>query len=111
MKVWEDLTVNEKTLVKRAVEAMLRMGETQVIFEKKDGTMRVAQSTLQGRVISEKIGDEGLQKEINPAKPRRESIESCRFFELTDGKNQWRSFSMDKLISIGGNKIADLIRI
>lgn len=111
MKTWNDLTVTEKTLVKRAVEAMLRMGETQIIFEKKDNTMRVAQATLQARIITDKIGADGYDKEVNPKTPRRESIESCRFFETTEDKNQWRSFSMDKLISIGGNKISDLIKI
>lgn len=109
MRTWNDLSDAEKIIVKRCVEAMLRMGETQIVFEKADTSIRVAEATLQYRIITENIGDDGYKKEMEPTKPRAESIESCRFFE-TD-KKQWRSFSMKNLISIGGNKIQDLIRI
>jgi hypothetical protein len=109
MRTWDDLSDNEKILVKRCVEAMLRMGVTQIVFEKVDKTIRVADATLQQRAITEAIGDIGFKKEMEPTKPRAESIEACRFFEV--GKDQWRSFSMKNLISIGGNKVEDLIRI
>lgn len=109
MRKWEDLTDNEKVIVKRCVEAILRLGNHQVVFEKVDGTIRVANATLQDRLITEEIGKAGLEKETKPTTIRRESFESCRFFEV--GTGDWRSFQLKKLISIGSLKIEDLIRI
>ncbi|ADM79902.1 hypothetical protein phiAS5_ORF0059 [Aeromonas phage phiAS5] len=109
MRKWEDLAEGEKVIVKRCVEAILRMGEHQVVFEKVDGTIRVANATLQPKIITEEIGKEGFEKETKPATIRRESFESCRFFEV--GSGNWRSFQLQKLISIGTLKIEDLIRI
>lgn len=109
MRKWSDLSGNEKIIVKRCIEALLRMNDCQIVFEKVDGEIRVANATLKERLISEKIGPDGYDKEMKPSKPRTESFESCRFFEID--KNQWRSFKLDSLISIAGNKIEDLIRI
>lgn len=109
MRKFSELTDNEKVIVKRCVEAILRMGQHQVVFEKVDNTIRVAQATLQEKIITDEIGKVLLEKETKPAVVRRESLESCRFFEV--GTGAWRSFQMQRLISIGSMKIEDLIRI
>lgn len=106
---FDNLTDNEKMIVKRCIEAMLRLGEHQIVFKKVDNTIRVAQATLRPAIITESIGKEGYDKEMNPAKPRTESFEACRFFEVDKG--QWRSFKMDSLISIDGIQLVDLITI
>ncbi|AUE22799.1 hypothetical protein Ah1_00281 [Aeromonas phage Ah1] len=109
MRKWEDLTENEKVIVKRCVEAILRLGEHQVVFEKVDGSIRVAQASLNERLITTELGKELFEKEVKPSVVRRESFESCRFYEV--GTKEWRSFQLKKLISIGSLKIEDLIRI
>ncbi|QIW87050.1 tail fibers protein [Aeromonas phage Ahp1_CNU-2021] len=109
MRKYSDLTANEQVIVKRCMEAILRLGEHEIVFEKVDGSIRVAKATLRPQVITEAVGKAEYDKEVNPAKPRAESIVSCRFFEV-DAK-QWRSFKMENLIAVAGNKIEDLIRI
>ncbi|MGL6229369.1 MAG: SH3 beta-barrel fold-containing protein [Culicoidibacterales bacterium] len=99
----------EKLVTKRALEACLRLGKQEITFFKADGTVRVAQATLRGTIITESIGVESSNKEFKPAKPRAESLEQCRFFD-TD-INQFRSFSIRNLISVGGIPMTDLITI
>lgn len=108
-KTFSELTDQEKVTVKRSIEAILRFGVHQVVFKKVDGTIRVAEATLRPVVITEELGQSGYDKEMNPAKPRSESFESCRFFEV--GTGQWRSFKLDSLISIGGIQIHELITL
>lgn len=108
MRKWEDLTESEKVIVKRCVEAILRLGEHQVVFEKTDNSIRVAQATLNEKLIVNETNKELFEKETKPAVIRRESFEACRFYEVGNG---WRSFQLQRLISIGSLKVQDLIRI
>lgn len=101
------LTKNELTLYKRALQAILRTGNVQIVFEKVDGSVTVRQGTLQSRLISEKA-PAVLTTEENGQAKRAENMESVRFFDLDI--NEFRTFRMDKLVSLGGNKPEDLIK-
>lgn len=101
------LTKNELTLYKRALQAILRTGEVQIVFEKVDGSVTVRKGTLQNRLI-EANAKEVLTTETNGQAKRAENMESIRFFDLD--KNEFRTFRMDNLVSLGGNKPEDLIK-
>ncbi|AIA64836.1 hypothetical protein AVV44_gp037 [Cronobacter phage S13] len=101
------LTKNELTLYKRALQAILRTGEVQIVFEKVDGSVTVRRGTLQSRLITEKAPDV-LTTETKGQEKRAENMESVRFFDLDI--NEFRTFRMDDLVSLGGNKPEDLIK-
>ena len=101
------LTKNELTLYKRALQAILRTGEVQIVFEKVDGSVTVRRGTLQSRMITENA-PEVLKTETNGQAKRAENMESVRFFDLEI--NEFRTFKMDNLVSLGGNKPEDLIK-
>lgn len=101
------LTKNELTLYKRALQAILRTGEIQVVFEKVDGSVTVRSGTLQSRLITERA-PAVLTTETTGQAKRAENMESIRFFDLE--KNEFRTFRMDNLVSLGGNKPEDLIK-
>lgn len=101
------LTKNELTLYKRALQAILRTGEVQIVFEKVNGEVTVRSGTLQSRLITERA-PVVLTTEENGQTKRAENMESIRFFDLE--KNEFRTFRMDNLVSVGGCKPEDLIK-
>lgn len=101
------LTKNELTLYKRALQAILRTGEVQIVFEKVDGSVTVRRGTLQSRMITENA-PAVLKTETDGQAKRAENMESIRFFDLDI--NEFRTFRMDNLVSLGGNKPEDLIK-
>lgn len=103
----KQLTKNELTLYKRALQAILRTGEIQIIFEKVNGEVTVRRGTLMNRIIETHAKDV-LTTETKGQEKRVESMESLRFFDLD--KNEFRTFRLDNLVSLGGNKPEDLIK-
>lgn len=101
------LTKNELTLYKRALQAILRTGEVQIVFEKVNGEVSVRRGTLQSRLISEQA-PAVLTTENNGQVKRAENMESVRFFDIDKG--EFRTFKMDNLVSLGGCKPEDLIK-
>lgn len=101
------LTKNELTLYKRALQAILRTGEVQIVFEKVDGSVTVRQGTLQNRLI-ETLAKDTLKTETKGQEKRAENMQSVRYFDLS--VNEFRTFRMDNLVSLGGNKPEDLIK-
>ncbi|QHJ78826.1 MAG: hypothetical protein [Caudoviricetes sp.] len=102
-----ELTKNELTLYKRALQAILRTGPVQIVFEKVNGEVTVRNGTLQTRLI-ERHDPETFKTEFNGQAKRAENMESVRFFDLDKG--EFRTFKMDMLVSLGGSKPEDLIK-
>lgn len=101
------LSVNELVLFKRGVQAILRTGEMQIVFEKLNGEITVRRGTLKPLLIEAAVPSAD-KKENDFQKARKENMESIRFFDLD--KNAWRTLVLNNLISVGGSKPEDLIK-
>ena len=73
------------------LNSMLKIGPATVTFNKKDGTERVMNCTLQ----EDQLPVVELKEDT---KPRKESTTSLRVFDLE--KNEWRSFTIKSVTRI-----------
>ena len=87
-KDWDDTKWDE---FRDWLKGMLKIGPATVTFNKKDGTERVMNCTLQ----EDQLPIVELKED---AKPRKESTTSLRVFDLE--KNEWRSFTIKSVTRI-----------
>ena len=85
------------------MKAILSNGESQVVFEKADGTIRSMRCTRD----SDSIPSDLVESTVKPA--RAESIDMLPVYDTE--KEQWRGFSFEKLISVNGVKVEHLIQL
>ncbi|ARB06005.1 gp31.1 conserved hypothetical protein [Yersinia phage phiR1-RT] len=100
------LSVEQKIAIRELSKTILADGISEVVFEKKDGSIRVMKSTRDKTVISGLVGESVYESYINPEKPRAESVDMIPVFDVE--AKAWRGFSLDKLISINSTKIETL---
>lgn len=100
------LSIDQKIAIRELSKTILADGVSEVVFEKKDGSIRVMKSTRDKAVISDLVGEAVYESYINPEKPRTESVDMVPVFDI-DAKS-WRGFSIEKLISINSTKIETL---
>lgn len=86
------------------LKAVLSVGEHTVVFEKKNGDVRVLKGTRDPNII----GRELFEKYTNPGPKadgtaRVESTSSLPTFDIEAGT--WRSFAFDTLIAVDGINI------
>lgn len=95
------LVETDKIKLREYLKSVLSVGEHTVVFEKKNGDIRVLKGTRDPNII----GKELFEKYMSPppkldGSPRAESVDSLPTYDLdADG---WRSFSFDNLIGVDG---------
>lgn len=102
------LTEQDKIKLREHLKAVLSVGEHIVVFEKKNGDVRVLKGTRDPNLISQEL----FEKRMNPAPkadgtPRVESVDSLPTFDVE--ANDWRSFSFGSLIGVDGININTLL--
>lgn len=97
------LTKDQKIQVRETLKAILSNGESQIVFEKADGTIRSMRCTRD----SDSIPSDLVESTVKPA--RAESIDMLPVYDTE--KEQWRGFSFEKLISVNGVKVEHLIQL
>lgn len=102
------LTDEQKIALREVLKTKLAMGVSEVVFEKADGTIRTMKASRDRDVISGLVDPAIYESYVNPAKPRKESVDMVPTFD-TEIK-QWRGFSIDKLISFNGMKFEHLVK-
>lgn len=98
------LTKDQKIQVRETLKAILSNGESQVVFEKADGTIRSMRCTRDKDVLP---SDFELVPESQVK--RAESVDMLPVYDTE--KEQWRGFSFEKLISVNGVKVEHLIQL
>lgn len=102
------LTEDDQIKVREHLKVVLSIGVHEVVFKKKDGSIRVLKGTRDPRII----GQELFEKFASPpprkdGKPRVESVSSLPTFDTEKG--EWRSFSFVDLIGVDGINIDELL--
>lgn len=88
------LTTEQNIHIRETLKAVLSMGESQIVFEKADGTIRTLRCTR--------------DKDIIPS----DLVESTTSLPVYDTEKEgWRSFTFDKLISVNGMKVEHLLQM
>ncbi|AFL47705.1 hypothetical protein ZZ1p0220 [Acinetobacter phage ZZ1] len=87
-------------VLREYLKLKLSLGIHEVVFKKKDGSIRVLSATRDPGLIDQEL----YEKYMNPPPKsdgsiRKESTTSLPVYDIKDG---WRSFSFDDLIGFGG---------
>lgn len=98
------LTKDQKIQVRETLKAILSDGESQIVFEKADGTIRTMRCTRDKDILP---SDFEVLSETQTK--RKESVDMLPVYDTE--KESWRAFSFDKLISINGVKAEHLIKM
>ncbi|ANA49553.1 hypothetical protein BI049_gp180 [Salmonella phage vB_SnwM_CGG4-1] len=98
------LTTEQKVQLRETLKAVLSNGESQVVFEKADGTIRSMRCTRDRDILP---SDFELVKESQVK--RKEAIDMLPVYD-TESEG-WRAFSFDKLISVNGVKAEHLVQL
>jgi len=80
----------ERTAMRKWMSSMLRMGPVKVIFQKKDGSLREMNCTLQEGVV--------VPHEKTTERVKQENVEVCAVWDID--KSAWRSFRYDSITQI-----------
>lgn len=97
------LTKDQKIQVRETLKAILSNGESQIVFEKADGTIRSMRCTRD----SDSIPSDLVESTVKSA--RAESVDMLPVYDTE--KEQWRGFSFEKLISVNGVKAEHLVQL
>lgn len=95
------LNETQKVAAKRAIQAALRIGVITTTFKKADGEVREMMATLNPSAL------EQLGIESNYSKVDNENLDVVTVVDFQ--KKEWRSFRLDRLVSIGSISAHDLI--
>lgn len=95
------LSETQRVHIREILKTKLSHGKTTVVFEKADGTIRVLTATRDKDLLP--------RSESADNKTRKESVDMIPVFD-TDIQ-EWRGFSIDKLVSINGVKIEHLVKL
>lgn len=102
------LAETDKIKLREYLKVVLSSGEHTVVFEKKNGDIRVLKGTRDPNIISKEL----FEKYVNPppkadGTPRVESVDSLPTFDIE--ANGWRSFSFESLVGVDGININTLL--
>lgn len=106
------MTLNEdqKIRLHTILSTILKNEQTEVVFTKANGDVRVLRCTQSMDIIPEE--HRPIQKPVSEStenKPKEVNYNNVRAFDLE--ANSWRSFNVDKLISVNGLKIEQLVKV
>lgn len=102
-----ELKTNQMVPLRSILKAILNNGTVQVVFEKVDGSIRVLNCTTNSAKITSVTGEED---DADGAKStRKESTSVISVFEVDEEK--WKSFKLDKLISINSVKVEEILKL
>lgn len=106
------MTLNEdqKIRLHAILSTILKNEQTEVVFTKLNGDVRVLRCTQSMGIIPEE--HHPAKKPIDEStegKPKKVNYNNIKVFDLE--ANSWRSFNVDKLISVNGLKIEQLIKV
>ena len=99
------LTEQEKVSIRETLKSILAKGESQVVFEKVDGTVRVLRCTRDGDIVPSDL----VESTNSPKKARTESVDALPVWDTE--AHAWRSFKFDSLISVNGVKVEHLLAL
>ncbi|SSU39614.1 Protein of uncharacterised function (DUF2693) [Acinetobacter baumannii] len=88
------------------VATVLHSGTHQIVFQKKNGDIRVIQGTLDPGVLAQKLGDAFDETSVQVIDESVKTSLPVYDVELND----WRSFSLDNVIGIDGININTLLK-
>ncbi len=97
------LTESEKLKIRETLKPILAKGESQIVFEKVDGTIRFIRCTRDSDIIPSDLVESTDKKE------RKESTDSLPVWDTEI--HGWRSFKLDSLVSINGTKVEHLLKL
>lgn len=101
-----ELTVKQQDALYDVLRSVLHHSVVDVVFEKKDGTIRVMKSTLIKPMLFEHFGEEKSDDFIRGTSKTNDAI---RVLETTI--NQFRSFRLDSVISVNGVKVQEILKL
>lgn len=103
------LTEEDQIRLREFIKTKLSVGKHEIVFEKKDKSIRVLRGTRDPEVIGEVL----FEKYMNPP-PKKDGskrVESTTAVPTFDCEiDQWRSFATDVLISIDGISTSELLK-
>lgn len=96
----KELNESQLIIIRDRLKELLSKGEHKIVFTKSDGSTRVMRSTRDASLMEESLVEQlraspGLKKD---GTPKKEPVSAVRCVDLDI--NEWRSFSIEKLISI-----------
>lgn len=94
------LNETQKVSIRELLKTKLSTGVTDIVFEKADGTIRVIKGTRDKDLLPSRVGSEVI---------RKESVDMVPLFDTEI--NDWRAFSIDKLISVNGVKVEHIVKL
>ncbi|QOI66423.1 tail fiber protein [Erwinia phage FBB1] len=94
------LNETQKVSIRELLKTKLSTGVTDIVFEKADGTVRVIKGTRDKDLLPARVGSEVV---------RKESVDMVPLFDTEI--NDWRAFSIDKLISVNGVKVEHIVKL
>lgn len=96
------LNETQKIAAKRAIQTALRIGVISITFKKTDGEIRDMMATLNPDALTQ-VGIKLKPEFVS-------TVENLNTITVVDfQKKEWRSFRMDRLVSIGAISAHDLI--
>lgn len=102
------LTETDQISLREFLKTKLSVGLHEIVFEKKDGSIRVLRGTRDPEIIGKETFDSYINK---PKKDGSKRVESTTAVPTFDSEiQQWRSFSTDVLISIDGISTSILLK-
>lgn len=102
-----ELKTNQMVPLRSILKAILNNGTVQVVFEKVDGSIRVLNCTTNSAKITSVTGEE--DDADGTKSTRKESTSVISVFEVDEEK--WKSFKLDKLISINSVKVEEILKL
>ncbi|QQG32231.1 hypothetical protein CkP1_0230 [Citrobacter phage CkP1] len=98
------LTNDQKVQVRETLKAILSTGESLVVFEKADGTIRSMRCTRDKDILPSDF-EVVAESQVK----RKEAVDMLPVYDTE--KESWRAFSFDKLISVNGVKAEHLVQL
>jgi hypothetical protein len=103
------LTTGDSIKLREFLKAKLSVGTHEIVFEKKDKSIRVLRGTRDAALISAELFEQFMNPP--PRKDGAERSESTTSLPTFDVEaSAWRSFSFDKLISVDGINIDTVLK-
>lgn len=101
------LTEKDNITLREHLKGVLAQGETEIVFMKKDGSIRKLIGTRDPNLIGLEEYNAKVNAVNKDGSPRKESISSLPVFDMSI--KEWRTFSFENLISVGAMGNLDLL--
>lgn len=101
------LAESDSVLMREYLKMKLSLGLHEIVFKKKDGSIRVLSATRDPGLIDQEL----YEKYVNPPPKKDGSIrkESTTSLAVYDVKDGWRSFAFVDLIGFDGLNINEIL--